>query len=153
MVAPIQGVRITWARYEDKYHSPPASVVIQVSTAEGEARQAEQVSELYRLLFSHPSVEAITWWDFSDRGAWQGAAAGLTRQDLSPKPAYERLHARIKGDWWTRAQGVTTAQGQYALRAFCGLHKVTVDLPNGRQISRVVPWKHGQSNRCEIVAG
>ena len=116
-----------------------------------EDQQAEYVERFYTLLFSHPAVQAITWWDFSDRGAWQGAAAGLTRQDLSPKPAYERLHARIKGDWWTRAQGVTTAQGQFALRAFCGLLQVTVDLPNGRQISRVVPWQRGQANRCEIV--
>jgi GH35 family endo-1,4-beta-xylanase len=116
-----------------------------------EERQAEYVERLYTLLFSHPAVQAVTWWDFSDRGAWQGAAAGLTRPDMSPKPAYQRLHNRIKDDWWTRAEGVTNPQGQLALRAFCGLHKVTVDLPNGRQISRVVPWKRGQANRCEIV--
>jgi hypothetical protein len=35
-VAPVQGVRIAWARYEDKYHSPPASVVVQVSATGAE---------------------------------------------------------------------------------------------------------------------
>ncbi|MCD6507549.1 hypothetical protein J7M22_13115 [Candidatus Poribacteria bacterium] len=49
------------------------------------------------MLFSHPSVEAITWWDFSDRGAWQGTAAGFLRKDMSPKPAYERLTELVKG--------------------------------------------------------
>jgi endo-1,4-beta-xylanase len=41
-----------------------------ISTLEGEARQLEYGSALYTLLFSHPAVEAITCWDFSDRGAW-----------------------------------------------------------------------------------
>jgi hypothetical protein len=31
-VAPVHGARIAWARYEDKYHSLPAGMVIQVST-------------------------------------------------------------------------------------------------------------------------
>jgi hypothetical protein len=31
-VTPVHGVRIAWARYEDKYHSPPAGVAVQVST-------------------------------------------------------------------------------------------------------------------------
>jgi len=39
------------------------------STPEGEALQAEEAVKLYRLLFSHPAVQAITWWDLSDRFA------------------------------------------------------------------------------------
>ena len=34
------------------------------STPEGEARQAKEVEEMYRILFSHPLVEAITSWDY-----------------------------------------------------------------------------------------
>ncbi len=51
------------------------------TTAEGEARQAAEVERFYRLAFSHPAVEAITWWDLSDRGAWQRAPAGLLREE------------------------------------------------------------------------
>ena len=41
-VATVHGVRIAWARYEDKYHSPPAAVVVQVSTtgADGSWKEA-----------------------------------------------------------------------------------------------------------------
>lgn len=60
------------------------------STPEGEARQAAEVASFYQVLFDHPAVEAITWWDLVD-GAWLGAPAGLLRADLTPKPAYERL--------------------------------------------------------------
>ena len=70
------------------------------TTPEGERRQAEQVTEFYRVLFSHPAVEAITWWDFDD-GNWLGAPAGLVRRDMSAKPAYEALMGLVKKAWWT----------------------------------------------------
>ena len=95
------------------------------TSAEGEKRQAAEVAEMYTVLFSHPSVEAITWWDFSDLGAWQGAPAGLVRKDMSPKPAYTALMKLIKNDWWTAEQTLTTdARGQVAFRGFLGGYDV-----------------------------
>lgn len=40
-VVPVQGLRIAWARYEDKYHSPPAGVIVQVSTTGAEGSWKE----------------------------------------------------------------------------------------------------------------
>ena len=95
------------------------------STPEGEARQMDQVAEFYTILFSHPSVQAITWWDFSDRGAWLGAPSGLVRKDMSPKPAYERLMKLIKGEWWTAEEKATTdAAGKITFRGFLGDYEV-----------------------------
>ena len=94
---------------------------------EGEAKQADDVEAFYRLLFSHPSVEAITWWDFSDRGAWKGAPAGFLRADMSPKPAYDRLLKLIRGEWWTRTAAATDSTGTLRLRAFRGTHRITVE--------------------------
>jgi GH35 family endo-1,4-beta-xylanase len=94
---------------------------------EGEARQAEYVESLYRLLFSHPSVEAITWWDFSDLHAWKGAPAGLVRADMSPKPAYDRLLKLVRGEWWTRAVATADSTGAARFRAFRGAHRITVE--------------------------
>lgn len=116
-----------------------------------EAAQADYVGNLFTLLFSHPAVGAAIWWDLSDRGAWQRAAAGLLRTDMSPKPAYERLHALIKGQWWTKAAGETNQDGDFKLRAFRGLQKVTVTLPDGRQVAKVVGWEGPAKKRCEIV--
>ena len=94
------------------------------STPEGEARQETEVREFYRLLFSCPGIEAITWWDFVD-GDWQGAPAGLLRQDLTPKPAYDALLSLIKGDWWTGPLTLRTdADGQAAFRGFLGDYRV-----------------------------
>jgi len=70
------------------------------STHEGEARQADELTRHYRSLVAHPSVESITYWGISDRGAWLGAPAGLIRADGSRKPGYDALHSLIKGEWW-----------------------------------------------------
>lgn len=105
------------------------------STAEGERRQAEEVARFYTVLFSHPSVEAITWWDFSDRGAWQGAPAGFLRKDMTPKPAYDALKALIKTKWWTRAEAVVGANGQAQFRGFAGAYEVRPASADGERAS------------------
>ncbi|UCD49667.1 MAG: endo-1,4-beta-xylanase [Phycisphaerales bacterium] len=97
-----------------------------VTTAEGERRQAESVRQFYTALFSHPAVEALTWWDFTDQNAWQGAPAGLLRDDMSPKPAYDVLHELIKGQWSTQTEVKTAADGQLSLHGFFGSYQVTV---------------------------
>ena len=95
------------------------------STPEGEKRQAEQVADFYRTLFSHPAVQGITWWDFSDRWAWLGAPSGLVRKDMSPKPAYEALMKMVKQEWWTGPQSLTTdAAGKVKFHGFLGDYAV-----------------------------
>lgn len=96
------------------------------STPEGERYQAEEVVKFYTTLFSHPSVEAITWWDFADFRAWKGAPAGFLRADMSPKPAYDELHKLIKRKWWTEKQCTTDAEGLATVRAFYGDYEVVV---------------------------
>ncbi|GIV18215.1 MAG: beta-xylanase [Armatimonadota bacterium] len=102
------------------------------TTPEGEARQADYVEKFYTILFSHPAVEAITWWDFMD-GGWQGAPAGLVRADLSPKPVYHRLMRLIKGKWWTQDTTRTNARGEAKMRGFLGDYRVTVSASAGKR--------------------
>jgi endo-1,4-beta-xylanase len=94
------------------------------TTPDGEQDQAKRVTEFYTVLFSHPAVEAITWWDFTDQGAWQQAPAGLVRSDMSPKPAYEQLHGLIKGKWWTQAQITTGPGGSANFEGFLGQYEM-----------------------------
>jgi GH35 family endo-1,4-beta-xylanase len=120
------------------------------TTTEGETAQADYVPKFYTMLFGHPGVQAVTWWDFSDDGAWQGAPAGWVRQDMSPKPVYEQLQALIRGAWWTNAAGRANERGEFATRAFFGTHRVTVELPNGRRSSKEIHWQPGKTNRFEL---
>ncbi len=98
------------------------------TTPSGERQQAELTTEFHTVLFSHPAVEAITWWDFTDQNAWQGAPAGLIRDDMTPKPVYEQLHRLIKDKWWTRAEDRTGSGGTVAFDGFLGAHEVTARL-------------------------
>ncbi|MEK7686260.1 MAG: endo-1,4-beta-xylanase [Verrucomicrobiota bacterium] len=122
------------------------------TTPEGEAMQAEYVPQFYTLLFAHPAVHGLTWWDFSDDAAWQGAPAGWIRKDMSPKPVYERLLALIKDEWWTKTGGSTDAQGEFTATAFYGTQRLTAKLPNGRTVTQDVPWERDKPNRFELVA-
>jgi GH35 family endo-1,4-beta-xylanase len=117
-----------------------------LSTPEGEKWQAQEVVRFYTMLFSHPAVEAITWWDFSDLGAWQGAPAGLVRKDMSPKPAYEELRRLVKGQWWTRTEGKTDQHGIFRWEGFYGQYTIRASV-QGRQVEKSVELAPGANNR------
>ncbi len=99
-----------------------------LTTPEGEQSQTQQVTEFYRILFSHPAVEAITWWDFTDQNAWQRAPAGLVRADMTPKPVYDELHRLIKETWWTKAEVTAGAEGQAQFRGFLGDYQISAQV-------------------------
>lgn len=119
------------------------------STPEGEAEQAREVARFYTMLFSHPSVEAITWWDFSDYHAWQGAPAGFLREDMTPKPAYHALKSLVKGAWWTELTVETDAAGLAAFRGFLGDYSITVSV-DGKKVEKPFSLERDAENRWVI---
>ena len=105
------------------------------STPEGEERQAQEITEMYAALFSHPLVEAITTWDFND-GCWLKAPSGFVRQDNSEKPSYHALHNLIHRQWethetlWTDEAGTlsfTGFKGGYSLQSDAGSASFTLE--------------------------
>jgi len=119
------------------------------STPEGEAHQAREVVRFYTMLFSHPAVEAITWWDFSDFHAWQGAPAGFLRADMTPKPVYEELKKLIKDKWWTRATITAHEDGTAVIRGFLGDYQVTVTA-RGKVVQQRFAIRKGGENRWTV---
>ena len=96
------------------------------STPEGEERQADEIRRHYTTLVSHPAVDAITYWGFTDDGAWLGAPVGFARADGTLKPSYAALHDLVKGQWWTPPTTVRTdADGRLSLAGFRGTYRVT----------------------------
>jgi GH35 family endo-1,4-beta-xylanase len=95
------------------------------STAEGEERQAREMTEMYETLFGHPAVMAVTNWEMAD-GGWLNAPAGFLRADNSVKPAYQTLMKKVKGEWWTNETITTNADGEAELYGFRGDYRLTV---------------------------
>lgn len=122
-----------------------------VTTPEGEAAQAREVARFYTMLFSHPAVQAITWWDFSDFRAWQGAPAGFLRKDMTPKPAYEELMRLVKGKWWTRTGVTTASDGTAPLRGFLGDYTVTATVPGRPDVRAELKLEPGKENRWIVT--
>lgn len=101
------------------------------STPEGEERQKKEWAEMYKILFEHPLVEAVTGWDFAD-GAWLGAPSGLVRKDSSTKPAYHELDRLIHEEWNTAGSVKTDENGIFTLDGFKGDYILSVD---GKSVS------------------
>lgn len=94
------------------------------TTPEGEERQRKEMEDMYRMLFAHPLVEAITGWDFSD-GAWLGAPSGVIRKDNSVKPAYMMLHHLIHEEWNTDIEVCTDENGDVKVNGFKGEYELS----------------------------
>ena len=102
------------------------------TTPEGEERQANQIEEMYRILFSHPLVQAVTTWDFHD-GAWLKAPSGFVRSDNSLKPSYKMLKKLVKEEWWTDITVTTYASGCAEVEAFKGEYKIGIAGADGKE--------------------
>jgi GH35 family endo-1,4-beta-xylanase len=96
------------------------------STPEGEARQAEEIVTMYRELFNHPLVEAITSWDFTDE-CWLNAPAGFLRKDSTEKPSYQALKNLIHGEWETHEKLVTDENGFININGFKGEYNISAE--------------------------
>jgi GH35 family endo-1,4-beta-xylanase len=98
-----------------------------VTTPEGEERQAREAVELYRRLFAHPAVTAITWWDVCDSHACLHIPCGLLRADGSPKPVYEALRRLIREEWRSTGTAATDAAGNARIEGFAGVYAVEAE--------------------------
>ena len=118
------------------------------TTAEGEQRQADYVEKFYTLLFSHPAVEGIGWWNFVD-GDWDRNPGGLLRSDLTTKPSYDRLVALIRHKWHTDATLKTGRDGAASFRAFAGRYHITVRT-GGKVTEAEADVLRGRANRIVV---
>ncbi len=113
------------------------------STPEGEERQAREAALHYTTLFSHPSVESITWWDFVD-GLWLGAPSGFLTKDNRVKPVYNEIHRLVKGEWWTKQfTAVSDEQGIVEVEGYLGDYELECQ---GKTISFTVDRVNDQFN-------
>jgi len=99
------------------------------------------VEEMYRTLFAHPLVQAITSWDYKD-GAWLNAPSGFLRLDNTTKPAYHKLHQLIKEDWWTDTTIHTDENGYAQVDAFKGSYLLDCGQASGKiSLTQAGDWE------------
>lgn len=106
------------------------------TSPEGEETQAALAARFYELVFSHPAVEAVTWWDFCDDHSWMGAPSGFLRADMSPRPWHERLTRLVHEEWATDETVEVDANGRCTVRCYFGEHSAEINLPSGQTLYR-----------------
>ena len=89
------------------------------STPEGEERQARELQEMLKILFSHPLVRTAYQWESTD-GGWLNAPTGILRADLSKKPSYDAMYELVRKEWWTDETFVTDENGEAVITGYRG---------------------------------
>lgn len=124
-------------------------------TPDGERLQAALVRDYYRAWFSHPAVQAITWWNLVDGTAAPGEEklyGGLLRRDFSRKPAYDALRRLIREEWATRARLSTDREGRLRFRGFYGIYRLAAQWQGRAVTTRFAHFKGGP-NVVRVVVG
>ncbi len=101
-------------------------------------RRGDDLEMLFRLGFSHPSVQAIVLWGFSAKTHWMGPDAALMNADNTLNAAGVRISHLLREVWTTRGSVSEAADGRINFRGFYGSYSLTITLPDGRQIEREV---------------
>lgn len=117
-----------YQKFNKPVHISEITIPTLPNNEQGLKQQAVLTRNFYRLWFSHPSVEAIVWWNAVDGTAvlgedkWNG---GFVHNDFTPKPAYEVLDDLINKQWKTNIK--TELQGErYDFRGFYGDYTIRI---------------------------
>lgn len=110
-------------------HLSEVSIPSYGNDEEGEYVQAELVERMYKLWFSREKVESIVWWNLVDGMAYSDENrfhAGLLRNDMTRKPAFDVLDRLINREWQTEEELVTDETGRAYFEGFYGDYTVEI---------------------------
>ncbi|WP_265445301.1 endo-1,4-beta-xylanase [Acetivibrio straminisolvens] len=112
------------------------------STTPDVNKRAENLENLYRIAFSHPSVDGIIMWGFWAGVHWRGQDAAIVDQDWTVNEAGKRYQALLK-EWTTITSGTTNSAGAFDFRGFHGTYEVTVNVPGKEPFVKTIELEKG----------
>jgi GH35 family endo-1,4-beta-xylanase len=96
-------------------------------TPESQAQFAERA---YILMFSHPAIDAITWWDFAHTPAWEAWKYDQEPFIMGPtgelKPVYDRLYNLIHHEWNSTTTITLDSTGRASFTGFFGDYETQI---------------------------
>lgn len=122
--------------------------------------QAELICGVYRTFFSHPSMEAIIYWNLVDGYAYNAQPGdvesgeniyfgGLFRFDMSEKPAYKKLKKMIKEEWHTESEQ-PVINGTTSFRGFYGDYDISI-IEKGIEKKTAITLSKEKKNEFTII--
>ncbi len=98
-----------------------------------EELQADYERDFLIALYSHPSVTGFTKWGFWERKHWK-PDAGMFRADWSDKPSAKVWRDLVRGEWLTKFDEKTNAEGVLETRGHLGIYQF--DVTAGDKVAR-----------------
>ncbi len=145
--------------YDQHFHLPLQVTEVTIpaysNSAEDEELQAKVIENLYSIWFSHPAMEAVTYWNlvdgyaaFAPQGDMNSGEnyyyGGLVRFDFTPKPAYHMLQELFAHRWHTEGTAETDGSGVAAFRGFKGDYEIVLE-KNGCRMEHTCLMEGGKT--------
>jgi len=99
---------------------------LDIDVGTDDARQAQLLRDYLTVMFSHPSMEAVTLWGFWENAHWRPDAA-LYNADWTEKAALQAYQDLVFDAWWTEEAGLSDVFGEFGLRGFLGDYQILVE--------------------------
>lgn len=91
-----------------------------------EKKETEFLEQFLLTFFGHPSASGFMVWGFWDGNHWQKRAP-FFRKDWTARPALDVYRKYVLGEWLTREDLTTDAEGTASLRGFHGTYRVKIE--------------------------
>lgn len=131
----------TYGRLNRPIHISEISMASEWEGVEDQELQAELAESLYRVCFSHKSVQGIVWWNLPDNGILTTKhqdenlpTNGLLDGKYREKQAFKTLQRLINEEWRTNVTLESHARDYVTTRAFYGTYAVRV---NGKPVEDI----------------
>ena len=149
-----------FSSFDKPLHVTEVTVPAYSNSAEDEQLQAEIITNLYRIWFSHKNVEQIIYWNLVDGYAAfapQGDMTsgenyyygGLMRFDMTPKPAYHAIKNLIEKEWHTEEKLVSSSDGKAEFKGFYGKYDVQIKI-GSKTINKTIRLQSKAGNKFTL---
>ena len=105
-----------------------------------EALQAEYTGDFLLAIFSHPAVEAVTFWGFWE-GKHYAPYQALYRKNWQEKPNGAVFRKLVHETWQSNANGTTDKNGVFQAKLFYGDYDAEFVLPDGKKIMKKISFR------------
>jgi GH35 family endo-1,4-beta-xylanase len=140
----------TYGKFNRPLHISEVTIPAYGLTDENKEIQAQLTEWLYKIWFSHPSMESIVWWNLVDGtaayaplGSAEGEnyyGGGLLNYDMSKKPVYHVLDRLIHKEWHTELE---FSQNEFIFNGFFGEYDVEIHLDGQKILQKIHLSKEG----------
>ena len=140
-VVPVRGIKVAWACYEDKYHAPPARVIVQLSNTGDDGTWKDVVTiEADKIPADEAPFEPERVGLSASRGGCPVASYGCSsRMGTNPRPSTTAISVSAKSKS-TRRSGPALGEHRRGVRQGRGQrHPTLVDAAVPARVGRIGP--------------